>query len=310
MGLLLELREENVARQENSKDKKQTKKKEDAGETIDNGKDSSGEIKANKNDDNVKTMTKEKDVSEDVMGKENENCNDETDELQVCDKHSCTNSANKKCSRCRLVHYCSVQCMKDCWPKHKLECRRPCIEGVRVEEREGKGQGLIACRDFAPGEVIIQEDPLLVTVEGEPVVNILKRFDGLQKEEQQLLLALYDPQQPEVPGVKEEKHKSVMRILWANSLQLCSFPELGIAGTALYSTICRINHCCAPNAAWSWLKNDARKRKKVVRAIRKVKTGEEITVSYLPSSAGTTGCFEQLVPTMRLHPLHKSTKRG
>ena len=125
-------------------------------------------------------------------------------------------------------------------------------------------QGLIACRDFAAGQVIIQvglftsmyfeicvkirpktsfggnddisdlkEDPLLVTVEKEPVVNILKRFqsfiswvwyiiilllfdillyyilfdiyssfpkrfDGLQNDEQQLLLGLYDPHQPEV----------------------------------------------------------------------------------------------------------------
>merc|ERR1712032_332687 len=90
-----------------------------------------------------------KDVSGNVMGNKNGNCKDETDDLQVCDKTSCTNSANKKCSRCRLVHYCSVQCMKDCWPKHKLECRRACIEGVRVEEREGKGQGLIAYRSLS-----------------------------------------------------------------------------------------------------------------------------------------------------------------
>ena len=32
----------------------------------------------------------------------------------------------------------------------------------------------------------------------------------------------------------------------------------------------RINHCCAPNAAWSWVESDSRKRKKGVRAIRKV----------------------------------------
>ena len=41
----------------------------------------------------------EKDVIEEETGKENVNCKDETDDLQVCDKTSCTNSANKKCSR-------------------------------------------------------------------------------------------------------------------------------------------------------------------------------------------------------------------
>ena len=101
--LLLELGEENVTKQENGKDEKQTEKKEDGGETIENGKDSSREIMAKEKDDYGKTMTKGRDVSEEVMGKENANCKDETDELQVCDKHSCTNTANKKCSRCQFI---------------------------------------------------------------------------------------------------------------------------------------------------------------------------------------------------------------
>ena len=92
--LLLELGEDNVAKQDNGKDQKQTEKNEDSGETMENGKDSSGEIKAKQKDDNSR-----KDVIEEVMGNKNANCNDETVELQVCDKPSCTNPANKKCSR-------------------------------------------------------------------------------------------------------------------------------------------------------------------------------------------------------------------
>ena len=34
----------------------------------------------------------------------------------------------------------------------------------------------------------------------------LKRFDGLQKEEQELLLALYDPHQPEVMIIEQGNH--------------------------------------------------------------------------------------------------------
>ena len=92
--LLLELGEENVTKQENGKKEKQTEKNEDSGETMENGKDSSGEIKAKQKDDNSR-----KDVIEEVMGNINANCNDETVELQVCDKPSCTNPADKKCSR-------------------------------------------------------------------------------------------------------------------------------------------------------------------------------------------------------------------
>ena len=83
------------------------------------------------------------------MAEEKENC----ENFQTCNKPLCFNPADKKCSRfinnnqyilinndhqdhhhcyqnhywllirCRLVHYCSLQCMKACWPKHKLECR-------------------------------------------------------------------------------------------------------------------------------------------------------------------------------------------
>jgi len=28
----------------------------------------------------------------------------------------------KKCSRCKLVRYCSAECQKNHWPKHKLVC--------------------------------------------------------------------------------------------------------------------------------------------------------------------------------------------
>ena len=37
----------------------------------------------------------------------------------------------------------------------------------------------------------------------------------------------------------------------------------------------RINHCCAPNSAWSWIASDPRKRKKVVRAVREVASSPE-----------------------------------
>jgi hypothetical protein len=30
----------------------------------------------------------------------------------------------KKCSQCKAVHYCSVGCQKQHWPKHKVECAK------------------------------------------------------------------------------------------------------------------------------------------------------------------------------------------
>ena len=74
--ILMEIKGENIPNKENGKDGKKMEKK-------DNG---------------VELLTKGKDDSEKT--KEKENNKNENFDLQVCDKPSCTNTANKKCSRC------------------------------------------------------------------------------------------------------------------------------------------------------------------------------------------------------------------
>ena len=74
--ILMEIKDENIPNEENGKDEKKMEKK-------DNG---------------VELLTKGKDDSEKT--KEKENNKNENFDLQVCDKPSCTNTANKKCSRC------------------------------------------------------------------------------------------------------------------------------------------------------------------------------------------------------------------
>jgi SET domain-containing protein len=52
-------------------------------------------------------------------------------------------------------------------------------------------------------------------------------------------------------------------------------PDSVIGG--LYSTICLVNHSCLPNAHNSW-NSDA--KWEAIHAIRYIKPGEEITISY------------------------------
>ena len=35
----------------------------------------------------------------------------------------CYKTSKNLCSRCRIVRYCSTECQKQDWPKHKLDCR-------------------------------------------------------------------------------------------------------------------------------------------------------------------------------------------
>jgi len=113
------------------------------------------------------------------------------------------------------------------WPEHKKVCTRV-EDGYVVVPLEGRGMGCLANRDFEPGEVILQDEPLLVTKDGEKVGEIFERFDFLTPEEQTTLLSLYDPGLYEVEGVEKEENKKLLRILWANSIQLCAAPEFGV----------------------------------------------------------------------------------
>ena len=67
-----------------------------------------------------------------------------------------------------------------------------------------------------------------------------------------------------------------MRVYVRNSI------SVGISkrdGTALYTTISRINHDCSPNAEWSFL--EEKRTHKEVRAIRNIKKGEEVLTNYI-----------------------------
>ena len=107
---------------------------------------------------------------------------DTEEETHPCGRPSCRTPASKKCSRCRTVFYCSRECMAACWGDHRkvcrcvvlvhpplTTCRRPEQGGIVVRKVAGKGLGVLATRDFLPGEVVMMEEPLLLTKDGEQV---------------------------------------------------------------------------------------------------------------------------------------------
>ena len=58
----------------------------------------------------------------------------------------------------------------------------------------------------------------------------------------------------------------------------------------MYHQIALLNHSCNPNSIWSWVKGDF--RKKVVRAVKTIKKGEEVLVNYVDTEDFNFGLRE------------------
>ena len=72
----------------------------------------------------------------------------------------CGKDADKKCSRCKKVAYCSKECQAGNWKTHKYDCQNvnssfPNIKLYECAKIEGKGDGLRANTDIKYGTVII-----------------------------------------------------------------------------------------------------------------------------------------------------------
>jgi SET domain len=137
-----------------------------------------------------------------------------------------------------------------------------------IQSVAGKGKGLVARFNIAKGTRILNEKPLFTTPKLSPISlmesRIASKIKALSKIEQRQFLSLHN----NFPG----KHP-FSGIVNTNALPLG--PDSVIGG--IFPTICRINHCCLPNAQHNW--NDDTGCE-TIHALCYIKPGEEITISY------------------------------
>ncbi|CAD8131091.1 unnamed protein product [Paramecium sonneborni] len=74
------------------------------------------------------------------------------DSCQVCKKQDVELS---RCSQCKSIYYCSIECQKKDWKDHKFICSEILLKQQREKQRaERKAQGKKAIEDFADFEVL------------------------------------------------------------------------------------------------------------------------------------------------------------
>lgn len=145
----------------------------------------------------------------------------------------------------------------------------------KITDIPGKGKGVVATRSIKPGELILSEPPLFTT---ETLQNpatfeqdLGKIVKGLPKDGQRAFLSLHNNN----PG--PQPFSNIVR---SNGYPLGPNSDVG----AIFPLVARLNHACRPNAQHAWI---SKRGLEVVHAVRGVKEGEELTLSY--SVGGPSG---------------------
>lgn len=156
-----------------------------------------------------------------------------------------------------------------------------------VEDVPGKGKGLIATMDILKGTRIISEKPIVTS--GLHVANM----EQLQLHIYQQASSLGEDQQREFLSLRNiypyithiERFSGIFR---TNALPIG--PDLNAGG--VFIKACRINHSCDSNAQNFWNEN---LNQLTIHAVRDIRKGEEISISYLNSRRNRQARQEELL---------------
>lgn len=144
------------------------------------------------------------------------------------------------------------------------ECLAP--SSYMIRSIQNKGKGLITRVSIASGTRILIEKPLFTasSLVGSLDNVVLAKVKALSKEQQRQFLSLCN----NFPG------KNPFSGIFKTNALPCG-PDSPIG--AVYANICFINDTCIPNSHNNW---NSKTGLETIHAIRDIKAGEEITISY------------------------------
>ena len=219
---------------------------------------------------------------------------------KVCFK--CNKTRKKKflkCGRCQSITYCSVECQREDWTRHKWNCLP-----VMVTEIPEKGRGLVASRDIKMGELIFKEKPSIKlpwNPTGPAFMTLLKdQVENLPMEAKSQFFKLKPRTYDDARG--DSNMSSVYEHVASNTSQIdykvfqLFVGNSGIGNEEhlftdspdpvprkmcfLHLNLALVNHSCAPNAAIGCLKLEEEENCLELRAIKDISKGEEVNTCY------------------------------
>ena len=164
--------------------------------------------------------------------------------------------------------------------------KKMCVPVV-IKDMEDRGKGLVASKGIKMGALIVK-DKGAVTMkkqEAESGPEILSQLDNISKEERKQFFSLtkskrfLDSLEKHIKDLAEVD-QSIRDIIDATAIFQNNVITLGTNDTcSVYLSHSLLNHSCAPNS--SLVPSVASPGCAELRAIRDIKKGEEITISYI-----------------------------
>lgn len=189
----------------------------------------------------------------------------------------------KRCSKCKLVKYCSRDCQAQDWREHEIECKS--IERLKPISPASLVLFIARLLRLEYGNIKRKESEENSFNRREYAMNMINHLSEVKKEEEKeeiselamLTLKFIHEEENWIKNLKKEeiltKIKTIISQIKCNDFTLCKDYNNQPMAHGCYPIPSLINHSCDPNVFYYY-----KGRKQIFRCCKEIKIGEELFV--------------------------------
>ncbi|CAM5143813.1 unnamed protein product [Natator depressus] len=196
----------------------------------------------------------------------------------VCERCLRRNERLLRCSQCKIARYCDTRCQKEAWQEHKQECK--CLKSIEPNFPPDSVRlvgrivfKLLGQSAACPSEKLYSFSDLQSNIE--ELSEEMK--EGLRHLAQTLQLYLRVEIQDAFQLLPAIDIFQIFAKVTCNCFTI-SNGEMQDVGVGLYPSMSLLNHSCDPNCVIVF-----EGRQLLLRSVREIQIGEELTISYIES---------------------------
>ncbi|XP_074024279.1 histone-lysine N-methyltransferase SMYD3 isoform X2 [Numenius arquata] len=207
----------------------------------------------------------------------------------VCERCLRRNEHLQRCSQCKVAKYCGKSCQKEAWLDHKQECR--CLKSVEpnIPPDSVRLAGRIVFKLLRQSVCLSERLYSFSNLQSNIEQLSEEMKDGLRHLAQTLQLYLKTEIQDVSRLPPAIDFFQIFTKVTCNCFTI-SNGEMQDVGVGLYPSMSLLNHSCDPNCVIVFEGYQL-----LLRSVREIQIGEELTISYIESLVPTSERQKQLM---------------